>query len=491
MICKRVPLLVSILLSVAFLDVRTSQACSCGPKPTVLAGYERSANVVIVQVISVEKSHESKTGGEGIQYTRVIVERVFKGSLRAGEEMLFAQGGGGDCIWTFSQADAGNRFLFYFTGRDGRQDYWYAGICGRSRKLEYAGDDLQYLENIAKVRGKTRLSGTLTFSQPSAIEGQAPIRRNLDGSKVRIVGEKETYELNANQNGVYEIYDLPAGKYLIYPEVPSGWGIDYANSSGGRRIDTEDEERAKQPSFELSVEAGKHAYYDFNYGVSNAISGKVLDPAGNGMKDVCLALLPAQGKPAFRKLDCTDIDGSFEFAGISPGNYIIAVNDDGKISSNEPFPTFYYPGALERDKAAVISIALGQIIEQINIFAPALEETVTVEGVCLYSDGKPAAEVSVQFESVRTSDRLDGKARATTDSSGRFAIKILKRLSGTLFGEMVAYSGQYENCPELEQLLKKDRAISLLRTNTIDVLSEGTATKIELRYPFRGCKKAK
>lgn len=495
MVYKRNVLLLSVALAALFLDGRTANACSCGGKPTVLAEYERSNFVLIAQVMSVEKSQESERAVDGVRSTRMIVEKVFKGALKTGEEMTFAQGGGGDCIFTFSEKDIGERFLFYLSAKGKGETLWFAGYCGRSQNAEYAADDLLYLENMAKARGKTRLSGTLGFYQTSPIEDQEPIHNLLIGNKVKIIGEKQTYELITNQDGVYEIYDLPAGKYVIDPEVPGGLKITYPHGSSGRgEVEEKDDGRPKQPSFRVVVEAGKHAYFDFGYGVNNALRGKVLDTAGNGMKDVCLSVVPAQGKPAkyFSESDCTDKDGAFEIVGIPPGSYVIAINKDGKISSSEPFPTFYYPNVFEREKAAVIIIGAGHFLEGINIYVSRMEETIAVEGVALYSDGKPVIEGSVQFEAEKTSAGIDGKARARTDSTGRFAIKILKGLKGTLYGEMFAYAGQYENCPKLEELIKQSgRNVPTIRTNVIEMRAEENIANVELRFPFPLCKKAK
>src|SRR5262245_40230012 len=88
---------------------RPTLACSCGSARTVLEDFEWAGVVVIAQMISVEKS---ATAPGRISSTRMIVEKSFKGSLKPGDEMVFAQGGGADCIWMFSEESIGRRFLF-------------------------------------------------------------------------------------------------------------------------------------------------------------------------------------------------------------------------------------------------------------------------------------------------------------------------------------------------------------------------------------------
>jgi hypothetical protein len=340
-------------------------ACSCANQPTVQKEYDWASVVVVTQVIAVEKS-QAATASERIQSTTMMVERVFKGSIKLGEQMLFAQGTGADCIWVFNEKDIGQRYLLYLHGEEGVKDkgsvLWIAGICGRSRRLENAADDLLYLENISKVRGKTRLSGTLSFYQPAVLEGQEPSQGFLSGKRVRVIGDKETYELITNQNGVYEIYDLPPGKYQVDPEVPNGWRIDY--SVGSATAPQSGEGRENRAKYEVLIEAGGHAYLDFRYGANNTVRGRVLNSVGLAMDDVCVMLLPSQGKAArrFIKIGCTDDEGGFEITGVPSGGYLIVANEDGQISSNEPFRTVYYPNTFEREKAAAINVGVGHTL---------------------------------------------------------------------------------------------------------------------------------
>jgi hypothetical protein len=480
------------ILTVFVVDVRTANACSCGGKPTVLSEYEWANTIVIVRALSFEKSERAV---DGIASTKVIVEKIFKGNLKTGDEMVFGQGGGADCIWTFDQKDSGKQFLLYLSENRNEQKLWYAGTCGRSRRLEQAADDLLYLENINKVRGKTRLSGTLGYSQTPLLEGEEWISRLLDGRKVRIIGEKKTYELVTNLQGVYEIYDLPAGIYTVEPEAFDGWKIDYPNASKRPDVPIADRnniEKAKKREFQVVVESGKHAYFNFGYTINNVIRGTVFDVTGKGMKDVRVNLTPVEGKAAkfFGASDYTDKDGVFEIKSVPPGRYLIVVNDDGKISSDEPFPTFYYPNVWEREKAGVIAIGAGNIQEEMNIYVPKVEDIITVEGILLYEDGKAVADQYVEFKADNASAGIEGDARAKTDANGRFSIRILKGLKGKLYGGMYGYIGKFENCPKFDEFLRKMGSNSReVKTGIVDIRADDNLSKIELKYPFPYCNK--
>lgn len=470
---------------------RDAHACSCSQTPTVLDAFERADFVVITKVVSVEKTEKAAPKGRmsdgenyvnGVKSTRMIIERVYKGSLKAGDEITFGQGGGANCIWTFSEESIGEQFLFYLNSNERSPGVWYAGTCGRSNGLRYANDDLLYLNDLERVRGKTRLSGTVRFYDGGA--------RSVEGKKIRITGAKKTYELETNKHGVYEIYDLPAGQYVVETEPPAGWKLmqylRFGNDADGKK---------ESPNkMHVALEARKHANLDIYFEIDNVLRGKVYDPDGRPLRDVCLDLVPAQIDPPqyFYKADCTDEEGKFAIEEVPAGSYYLVVNKRGNITSRAPFKTLYYPGVSEREKAAVIAIGAGQTLEGFDVRVPQAEETITVEGVLRYSDGKPVAGEGVEFKAANSNAEIDGDARARTDATGRFSIKILKDVEGELSGEMFAYAGEFENCPKLEALIKEwGNRVGELKTDAVKIQAGRDLKDVELRFTFPACKKAK
>lgn len=471
------------LFAVLLFDARVARACSCGSRPTVLRAYEGADLVVIVKVLGIERSGK-RSGSGGVSSTKVIVEKVFKGNLKVGDEMNLAQGGGADCVWTFNEENIDKQYLFYLGAPIKNSRMWIPWGCGRSSGVDFANDDLLYLNNLDKVRDKTRISGTIVFEKDTDL--------SVEGRKIRITGTHKTYEVKTDRNGVYEIYDLPAGKYLIEPELPRGWKVDnfwlqHAASYAGNKED-------KAPrSIPITLESRKHAGLDIHFEVDNAIRGRVYDPGGKPMKGVCVTAVKTQSEQSRGfEFDCTEEDGTFAITEVTPGSYLLVINDDGKISSSEPFETFYYPNVAQREKATVITIGAGETLESLDIYVPKVEETIKIEGVFLYSDGKPVIDEAVQFKAEKTKDNLEGNARAKTDAHGRFSIKILKGLKGKLYGEMYTYTGEFENCPKLERVIKKTgRDNAEIATPSIEIQADSDLYDLELKFPFPGCKKAK
>ena len=55
----------ALFFSIFLLSVRTAEACSCGPKYTVLDTFNSSDVVVVISPVSVEKAEPKKTAPPG------------------------------------------------------------------------------------------------------------------------------------------------------------------------------------------------------------------------------------------------------------------------------------------------------------------------------------------------------------------------------------------------------------------------------------------
>ncbi len=408
----------------------------------------------------------------------MVVETVFKGQLKSGDRMTFSQGQGADCVMAFDDKEIDKRFLFYLNA--GNQPYT-PSICGRSNSVEAAADDLLYLQNIEKLRGRTRISGTLSFRNGPGVA--------LAGRKLTLVGDK-TYVVETDKNGVYELYDVPPGRYFVSPDTIPGWKIvpfyhRYSPSFvGDRRADY----TAEIP---IQIDAGQHAALDLHFELDNGVTGQIVDPSGQPMKDVCVELRPIKKVESidFDDFDCSDADGAFSIDSVPPGSYVLAVNRENIVTSEEPFHTFYYPAAKEPQAATPITIRGSEHID-LRVRVPEVQDTVVVRGRLRYSDDKPVVDGSIEFEADRSNKSTVASARAVTGPQGRFSIRILKGWSGKLYGSMFTYVGKFRNCPQLDAIARRPAGSAELKTTAVVITAQTDLDNVELRFPYAGCEPA-
>ncbi|HET8783803.1 MAG TPA: hypothetical protein VFM63_15425, partial [Pyrinomonadaceae bacterium] len=111
-----------------------------------------------------------------------------------------------------------------------------------------------YLDKMDQVRGKTRVSGQYARGFYSG-------ELKVAGRKIRMVGETKTFEALTDENGVFEIYDLPPGDYRLEPELQSGLILDqnflwFSNVS---------KEQSTYTSVAFTLKPQKHASFTLGF----------------------------------------------------------------------------------------------------------------------------------------------------------------------------------------------------------------------------------
>jgi hypothetical protein len=356
-------LLVLTFLGVAFLlfpDMVV--ACARAPKPTVLQAYNDSEVVAIARAISVEKlSDESQKPmiGTLVTSTRMEVEKVYKGNLRVGDKMVFGQGNGTHCTWVFDESDIGKQYLFYLNSPSKDQKLWYEYGLGRSNLRENAADDLLYLNKMDKVRGRTRISGVLSE------DGLAGL--SVEGQTIRIIGRNKTYVTKTDKNGVYELYDVPPGRYVLAPELKFGWQVgEFSLARPLTRLELM-HGRRQSNRVAFTLRPRNHFGVDLRLKLSNHVSGTIYDSNSKPMRWVCVSLVPANDESFLGCNSLTDELGRFQIDAVEAGSYIIIFNYENKITSRMPFPKLYYPGVPEREKARTITLKHGESASNLNV----------------------------------------------------------------------------------------------------------------------------
>jgi hypothetical protein len=141
--------------------VRMANACKCAELPTATEAFKSADDIIIVKAI-LDEDADKRPYINRARTAKMLVEKVFKGKLKIKDEIIFGRGLGTDCFWTFKELAAGDRFLLYLNRPENRPnpfhtskdpEIWFVPVCGRSRELAAAGDDLLYLQNLDKEQG--------------------------------------------------------------------------------------------------------------------------------------------------------------------------------------------------------------------------------------------------------------------------------------------------------------------------------------------------
>lgn len=206
--------------------VSETVACTCMDPRTVDVDFKAADFVAVLKVEAVGKTYKPEKRlthylpGQAL----LSVSNVYKGDLKVAEKMVFRRVQSSMCGWSFSKEQIGSEYLFYFNG-DGSPEVkpvkpaiWSADICSGSGLRSFKTSDIAYIEQYEKVKGKTRISGVVYKTSRDYGE-------TVSGHKVTIKGEGSETVLTTNEDGVYEVYDLPPGNYEITAAPLEGFSL--------------------------------------------------------------------------------------------------------------------------------------------------------------------------------------------------------------------------------------------------------------------------
>ena len=269
---------------------------------------------------------------------------------------------------------------------------------------------MQYIDGLAQggQAGATIFGRVARERRVVREEGDTYEYVPLAGVKVVIEGGGKIFRAETDASGKYSAGGLPPGEYAVRAELP------------GELAPNGDPDKIRVVERGCGV-ASVFARAD------GRLSGRVFDAAGRPAAKVSLRLSDAaRGETYFRgytNYATTDSEGRYEFKGVPEGRYVLRLRFDGDATdSGRPFPVVYHPNAGDAARATVITIGEGEKVEGYDLHLSPLPAERTIEGVALYPDGAPAANVRVTY----TADLpyLDVGYGAEADSAGRFAIKV-------------------------------------------------------------------
>ena len=239
-------------------------------------------------------------------------------------------------------------------------------------------------KGTAVLRGQVTMSGTGAPVRRVQIRAQAMDARGGGGVTT------------TDNNGLYEIRNLPAGRYAINAQKGG-----FAQMAFGQR-------RPGDPGTPIELADGQTAdKVNFVLTRGGVIAGTIVDDGGDPIASAQVSALRYQFIAGSRRLttppadgasDRTDDRGQFRLFGLPPGEYYVSGNNTnfrfmppGAINTEQDgFAPTYYPGTPNVAEATRISLKAGQEMSGAN-FALIVARMARVRGRVLTSRGEPAA----------------------------------------------------------------------------------------------------
>jgi hypothetical protein len=307
---------------------------------------------------------------------RIHVNESF-GGLPAdiSEVEILTGSGGGDCGLSFKPGDV--YLIDASIGDDGK---FHAGICSYSQKLEFAGAAVRVLRKRRDGYKVPSLTGRIV-QYDRDFKGLIGTRKAkpLANTLIRVKGGGRAYETWSDDQGLYELYDVPLGKYDFDPDLPFGTTLSWFIGSD-----------KLLESFDLKRSCEER---DIEVFASGSIQGRVLDSQNNVLSNAFVYIMPAEVEliPEEKQLywESQSKEGFFKFVHIPPGKYLTLVNPDDEQNPGFPYSRTFYPGVHDRTSAGIISVGAGEQVKDADIHVQKQFTPLDLRVRVTWADGQP------------------------------------------------------------------------------------------------------
>ena len=275
-----------------------------------------------------------------------------------------------------------------------------------------------FLFLLMPVHGRPQVAGGTVTGRVDVWDydfkvGRVAPRTLLPGASVYLRSDQVLLEAKSDAKGKFRFDGVPPGDYEAYflvdePFFPSG------------------------PEFrEVTVTESKPAIVNFIAGTDGRISGRLLRRDGSPAEglSVCLGLAEPYYPEAPHAMRArSGHDGYFEFRRVPPGRYHLGLRLDPLDPPTLAYPRILFPGVEDPAGAAVIELAEGEELSNLDLVLPEMLRTRSLAGRVILPNGRPVASAQVVLE-IADYPYTVKSGETTTDSTGRFSLPAFEGFS--------------------------------------------------------------
>jgi len=328
---------------------------------------------------------------------------------------------------------SGYRFLVYASiTRDGK---YHTGKCTRTEFISGATVDLLFLDGLPERFKQTSIVGHIyNYEDPTKDYWDLPPFSNIS---VKIFNEKNAYESNTDENGVYKFLNIKPGKYNFYFGVNKKYTTRFSDDAT------------------IEIKQNEFQEVDQILVPNGIICGNLTDINGKPLHRVFVEILPLDtlvrtSSYIMNNFSFIDSNGHFHFDRVPPGEYYIGINIRDQNPNTLRYIKAYYPSADSITEAKKIVVAFGDSIGGLQFRFPSDKGIFYFKGKVLFEDSTLRIGGKVQLRTASDPVNSELIEESTINVYSKFSMMLLDGMEGWIHLDVSGLYPKSENNPETE-----------------------------------------
>jgi hypothetical protein len=349
------------------------------------------------------------------------VDRSYKGSLPTEVQLL------DDGMCDGPDLKVGKQYLMYTAGDPAKR--LPARGCTRSRSVEYAAEDLQFLNAFVagktntEIRGKVRYFEETPDNRASSRDSGRPLTDvSVTLTQTGAPTGSITFQTRSDSSGNFSLSGLPPGNYDIRTTL-LGHVLERAPS-------------------EILLADKACAVADVWLKADRRVEGWVRTRAGDPVAGAHVQMLPSkpdsdQGKDPILEARSGE-NGFYSIQGVPPGEFYLGISLTTTPTKESPYAAAYYPDSKDAQGASPIVLPEGPTVRTYDLIAPAKLKLVRVRGKVSNAMGqRPEQRPTIRFKEPGPQDNLE-RLSPELDADGGFAMELCEGIRYIAYANIIA-----------------------------------------------------